>query len=148
MSPEQPGYGAPACHGRRPRVRSRSSRQFPSPLASARRLSFELSHAFTHATRSILPFFLLFFGANAELSCSMANTQTRRKMSVGISLDAPLSKSECPSSSSRVTGHESRSSALMPRPHSRHPRSHVSAIFLIFCAEHFSQRRLFIQPHE
>jgi len=112
MSPKQPGYGAPACHGRRPRVRSRSSRQFPSPLASARRLSFELSHAFTHATRSILPFFLLFFGANAELSCSMANTQTRRKMSVGISLDAPLSKSECPSSSS--PGHRSRVTQLCP----------------------------------
>src|SRR3974390_884439 len=48
----------------------------------------------------------------------------------------------------RTTGHESRSSALMPRPQSRHPRSHVSAIFLIFCAEHFSQRGLFIHPQE
>jgi hypothetical protein len=38
--------------------------------------------------------------------------------------------------------------ALMPRPQSRHPRSHVSAIFLIFCAEHFSQRGLFIHPYE
>src|SRR5215472_7338421 len=46
-----------------------------------------------------------------------------------------------------VTGHGSGTSAL-PRPHSRHPRFHVSAIFLVFCTEHFSQRGLFIQSHE
>jgi len=104
------------------------------------------------AARPILPCFLLFFGANAQLSCSMANTQTRRKMSVGTSLACHRMlhsrNLSVPLPLPRVTGHESRSSALMLRPQSRHPRSHVSAIFLIFCAEHFSQRGLFIQPHE